>query len=264
MKDLITEGRDIQELFKRKFLNEDEQEDIKAILQYSYADFVRELDYNIEDPKFVNAIKSLAKMLPVKLNPIAPDVVNLKPTQNEIVLNSTLKYPMKDPIRIKEFLDGGIVAVAGRTIVTGGGGKFIIDGHHRWSQLFCINPYAKIKSIDLPIKDPISALKATQLGIAADVGDVPSALGGGVNLLKINETTLKRYVIDNVHDSVVEVFNSAGIGNTPEAIADHIWGNVMLLQINNAPIKNAPSRDIMPQTGVTRDFANKTPDVTKI
>jgi hypothetical protein len=246
-------------------LKEDEADDkLKSLLRKDYNTFVKELGDNIKDPKFISAIQTLSEKLPIQAKQIQPVVSMLKPTQNEIVLDKSLSYPLQDPMTVKSYLSGGVVAVAGKSIVTAGGGKFVIDGHHRWSQVYCINPDAKIKALDLPITDPIKALKATQIGIAAQIKKVPKSTGGGVNLFTINEVSLKKYVVDTITDQVVQVFKLLGKGDTPDAIADYIWDNVQLLKKNSKPVQGAPKRDLMPQTDDAPKFTDTTPRTDKM
>lgn len=247
-------------------INEDEaQEELKTILKKDYPAFVKELGDNIKDPKFVDAIKSLSDKAPVKTSAMTPVCTDLQPTQNEVVMDKSLAYPLKDAASAEANLKGGVVAPGGRSIVTGGGGKFVIDGHHRWSQVFCINPEAKMKAIDLTdIKKPLEALKATQIGIAAQTGAVPTAAGGGVNLFTVGEGELKKYVIENIQDPVVEVFKKYGKGDTKEAIADFIWGNVQILKKESPPVSGAPQRDVMPQTDDAPQWVDNTFNVEKI
>jgi hypothetical protein len=247
-------------------INEDEaQEELKSLLKKDYPTFVKELGDNIKDPKFVAAIKSLSSDMPVNTTAITPVCTDLQPTQNEVVMDKSLSYPLKDAASAEACLKGGIVAPAGRSIVTGGGGKFVIDGHHRWSQVFCLNPDAKMKAIDLTdIKKPLEALKATQIGIAAQTGTVPTAAGGGVNLFQVGESELKKYVIDNIAEPVIEVFKKYEKGDTPEAIADYIWGNVETLKKTSPPVSGAPKRDVMPQTDDAPEWVDNTFNVEKL
>ncbi len=249
----------------RKRINEDAEGDLKNILKKDYGTFVKELGDNIKDPKFLDAIKSLTDSAPVKTSGMSPAVTDLQPTQNEVVMDKSLSYPLKDPASAEQYLKGGVVVVAGQSIVTGGGGKFVIDGHHRWSQVYCINPDAKIKALDLTdIKKPIEALKATQIGIAAQTGEVPTAAGGGVNLFACGEGELKKYVIDNIKEPVIEVFKKYGKGDTPEQIADYIWGNVEELRKSSPPVAGAPARDVMPQTDDAPQWVDNTFNVEKL
>ena len=247
-------------------LKEDNAKDeLKKILKKDYVSFVKELGDNINDPKFLDAIKSLSSDMPVNTAVISPVCTDLQPTQNEVVMDKSLSYPLKDAASADACFKGGVVSPAGKSIVTGGGGKFVIDGHHRWSQVFCINPDAKIKAVDLPdIKKPIEALKATQIGIAAQTGKVPTAAGGGVNLFTVGEGELKKYVIDNIKEPVVEVFKKYDKGDTPEAIAEYIWGNVQILKKQSPPVAGAPKRDVMPQTDDAPAWADNTFNVEKL
>ena len=247
-------------------LNEEGAEDeLKSILKKDYTTFVKELGDNIKDSKFLDAIKSLTSSSPIKTSAMSAAVTDLQPTQNEVVMDKSLSYPLKDPASAEQYLKGGVVAVAGKSIVTGGGGKFVIDGHHRWSQLYCINPDAKIKALDLTdIKKPIEALKATQIGIAAQTGNVPTSAGGGINLFACGESELKKYVTDNIKEPVVEVFKKYGKGDTPEEIADYIWDNVQELRKSSPPVAGAPTRDVMPQTDDAPQWADNTFNVEKL
>jgi len=250
---------------KLKLREAEAEDELKSILKKDYVSFVKELGDNIKDPKFLDAIKSLSSDMPVKTSGMSPVCTDLQPTQNEVVMDKSLSYPLKDPASAEMYLKGGVVAPAGKSIVTGGGGKFVIDGHHRWSQVFCINPGAKIKAIDLTdIKKPLEALKATQIGIAAQTGTVPTAAGGGVNLFTVGEGELKKYVIDNITEPVVEVFKKYDKGDTPEAISEYIWGNVQTLKKQSPPVAGAPKRDVMPQTDDAPQWVDNTFNVEKL
>lgn len=250
---------------KLKLNEEGAEDELKTILKKDYGTFVKELGDNINDPKFLEAIKSLSDSAPIKTSGMSPAVTDLQPTQNEVVMDKSLSYPLKDPASAELYLKGGVVAPAGKSIITGGGGKFVIDGHHRWSQVYCINPDAKIKALDLTdIKQPIEALKATQIGIAAQTGAVPTSAGGGVNLFSCGENDLKKYVTDNIKEPVVEVFKKYEKGDTPEEIADYIWGNVQELRKSSPPVAGAPTRDVMPQTDDAPQWADNTFNVEKL
>jgi hypothetical protein len=246
-------------------IKEDENQDLKNLLKMDYSLFVKELGDNIKDPKFINAIKSLSNKYPLNFQTVSPKVGDLKPTQNEIDVDKSLKFPLTNPQSAEVCLKGGVIAVAGKRIITGGGGKFIIDGHHRWSQVCALNPEAKIAAIDLSdIKDPMKALKATQLGIAADLGKVPTAKVEGNNLLKMGKDALIKYVTKTITPEVLEVFKKAGKGDTPEAVGQFIWTNVEKMQQDNQPVPGAPERGIMPQTDDATKWQDLAPNVNDI
>jgi len=254
----------LREAEEDKSTSEAEKE-LKDILKLNYSSFVKELGDNINDPKFRQAIKTAANKHPIgEPSKISPKVTNLKPTQNEIDVDKSLKFPLTNASSAASCLKGGNVSIAGKSIVTGGGGKFIIDGHHRWSQLYCVNPDASITAIDIDITNPMDGLKATQLGIAADIGKVPTAKVEGRNLLKIGEKDLKDYVIKTITPEVLEVFKKAGKGDSAEAVSEFIWKNVQQIQQDNQPVPGAPERGIMPQTDDATKWTDDAPKVDAI
>lgn len=243
-------------LYKKIYglLNEEVESDysaeIKKLLKASYPQFVKQLGDNVNDPKFLNALRDvLSRASKIKLSPKTPSVKGLTPTQNEIAADKSLLRPLTDAGTASSFLKGGTLSPGG-PIITSGGGKYIIDGHHRWSQVYVINPNAKIQALDISnLADPVDALKATQIGIAVDIGRVPSGKAGGVDLLKTGESQVKKYVIDNITGPVLEVFKKLKKGNTKEEVAEYIWNNISEMRSGSSPISGAPERDIMPQTG---------------
>ena len=246
-------------------IKEDENQDLKNLLKMDYSLFVKELGDNIKDPKFINAIKSLSDKHPINFRTVAPVVGNLKPTQNEIDVDKSLKFPLTSPESARICLKGGLIAVAGKRIITAGEGKYIIDGHHRWSQVCALNPSAKIAAIDLSdVKDPMKALKATQLGIAADLGKVPTANVQGTNLLKMSKDALISYVEKTITPDVIEVFKNAGKGDNAKSIGEFIWTNIEKMQKDNQPVPGAPKRDIMPQTDDATKWQDLAPDLSKV
>ena len=232
------------------------QERLAKILGDEYPTFVEELGENIKDPKFLAVLKAGDKLIDkisFKHN-ISYPCSQLIPTQNEIDVEKSLSYPLKiDPygnnaggIGIIQYLQGGVFAPGG-PIVTAGG-KYIVDGHHRWSQLYLINPNAEIKALNLNIADPIKALKVTQLAIASIISMVPASLVEGKNLITMQEADFRKWIMENITQDAVDAFKQGGIDGI-EAIITHIWKNAQQMKQYNAPIENAPNRGLMPQTG---------------
>jgi hypothetical protein len=241
-------------LIKEKEKKEDKYDiQLKQMLDENYTNFVKKLRDAIKDPNFIGAIKKLKDKNKIYTFDIISVVKDLQPTQNEIDIKKSLYYPLFDEKISDIYLKGGIIS-PNRKIVTGGDGKFIIDGHHMWCQIYIINPYTKIKTLDINIKDPVRALKETQLIIVSDIGNIPMSKINGINLLKIDEKTLKDYVITNIKNKVIEVFKKYNKGNNREEIANYIWKNVEKLQYSNQPIENASERNIMPQTNNSSIF----------
>ena len=105
----------------------------------------------------------------------ATPVANLHPTQNEIGFSNSLKKPVGNFKNCLPNMIAGNSVELGIPIITCNG-KLIIDGHHRWSQVACVNPDATMKCLDLQIRvgtdgidfqDAADVLKVTQALLAA-------------------------------------------------------------------------------------------------
>lgn len=218
----------------------------------------------------------------IQITALPVNVNTMIPSQNEIDLNKSLKFPLTDPTTLALYFAGGIITppggVGGSTstsVLTSDGGRYIVDGHHRWSSIFVINPNAQVTAIDINyVPDSQTALKETQLAIAAANGTIPSAVATGPNLLTIGQgafyTAVQGYIIgtyDNgdliAQQNEVEVGDifktNLGLKATPgldersqlvaylPSIQAYLWQNVQQMQAYNQPIVGAPPREVMPQ-----------------
>lgn len=238
----------------------------KSMFAGSFAEFVGVLKLNFLNPSFVASIENGTNdgQLTDEVTPSTAsvfDVRRLRPTQNEIVMQNSLSVPLTNAATANQYLDGGVISVAGQNVLTGDDGIYIIDGHHRWSQIFIFNPgrlnSVSITATDLPtINDPFLALEATHLGIVSATGTSPSSAGGGDNLYTVDFATFADYVTNTVTVPVLSVFAAHGIGTMGSnltAVINYLWENVLLLREDNQPITGsaAPSRILMPQTDST-------------
>ena len=245
-------------------LREDETTDTlkDTLTTGSYEAFVAQLGDAVKDSK-VKAVLAAGEEdgVPadekITLTDGDLDVTALRPTQNEIALDKSLTYPLTDVKSAEACLKGGTVAIAGKRIITAEG-SYIVDGHHRWSQLYAMNKNAKIAVTDMvsrDLKNPLDFLKITQVAIAADLGKVPTQTAkGSINLITISEDQLKKFVIDTITDPVLEVFKKYNKATTKEEAADYIWTNVQSMQKTSKPVAGAPKRDFMPQTDDAKNW----------
>ena len=221
---------------------------LKQIFKQNYSGFVSALGKFASDPKFRQFIKDTDETKS-SVQMTAIPVKNLSPTQNEIDVDGSLAFPLTKPDAAAFALKGGSVKIKAPIIAFNG--KFIVDGHHRWSQLYAMNQDAKIIAYNFTnpdIKNPLDALKLTQVAIvAAGASKIPSATVKGKNLLQMGESELKEYVIGKVTDPVVDVFKKMKKLETKEAIADYIWKNASSMQKTSQPVAGAPGRGVMPQ-----------------
>ena len=217
---------------------------IDLIQDKDYDETVDFVDEIVKDPK----LKFLLGLgfggdfsnLKLKLKKTNIPAKRLIPTQNEIGTDETLKYLVQGKDIDVCFEKSTIVK---KPIVTFQG-TFIIDGHHRWSQIFVTNPDANIVCIDITGNlSPLSMLKAVQCTIGSNTGKLIRKDIQGKNLYNTTEKELRKYFQDNLSDSVRE--NLLKYYEDPEY---SLVQNVIQLQRNNKPILNAPNRGEMPQT----------------
>jgi len=136
------------------------QNKLQSIFRQEYKSFVAALGGFAKDPKFRAFVKNADEVKStVKL--VSIPVTKLIPTQNEIDVDKSLKFPLTNASAAQYALKGGAVKVAAPIITFNG--KYIIDGHHRWSQLYAVNKDAKIVAYDFTnpnIKNPLDATKS--------------------------------------------------------------------------------------------------------
>tara|TARA_R110001632_G_scaffold176264_1_gene296012 strand:+ start:43 stop:942 length:900 start_codon:yes stop_codon:yes gene_type:complete len=187
-------------------------------------------------------------------------VIDLLPTQNQIGFDQSVMNLLTDEYgSLQSFLDGN--ADVGGPIVTYAG-KYIIDGHHRWSQVFAANPFASMDALDIAEKPGFShtdMLKAVHGAIAADIGKVPAANPKGVNLLKgVDLNLIQSRVMDNfesypavektwMENSPVYAGRKKIELTNPGDVATAIHTNLELM-IKRKFAKGAPGRKDMPQS----------------
>ena len=217
---------------------------IELIQDKDYDETVDFVDEIVKDPK-LKFLLSLGfggdfSNLKLKLKKTNIPAKRLIPTQSEIGTDETLKYLVQGK-DIDVCFDK--TTIVKKPIVTFQG-TFIIDGHHRWSQIFVTNPDANIVCIDITGNlSPLSMLKAVQCTIGSNTGKLIRKDIQGKNLYDTTEKELRKYFKENLSDTVRE--NLLKYYEDPE---DSLVQNVIQLQRNNKPILNAPDRGEMPQT----------------
>ena len=166
-------------------------DELESKKQGDYASFVSYLKNNISDPKLQSLLNSgmfdgVAEDDMVEVQETDLPVSQLQPTQSEIGLADSVAWAASNkPDATAELAAAspGTVADVGGRIITADG-KYIIDGHHRWSQVYIMNPNARIPVYNLITPDsPIPGvtttttgqdyLKMSQLAIGAVDGVIP-------------------------------------------------------------------------------------------
>lgn len=245
--------------------------DLKKIINLSYEDFVKELGDMAGDDKIVAAIragKRDGKISDEKVNftRATIPVRKLHPTQNEIDVDKSLKIQLSGeyPGQLEMILKGDDVLIKAPIIVLNN--KYIIDGHHRWSQVYAMNSDATMAILNMNIdEDPITVLKAVQMAIVAKLKELPTAHVEGHNLLEISESKLKAYVETHTKEDTIKLlYNEKKIEQQHiEDVQDYVWENIKHMQQTSQPIKDAPDRNVMPQTDDAADGAGSWADLLK-
>jgi len=251
-----------------------------------YGDYIKTLNSMLEDDKTkallidgfggdLGDLKLLFKETSIK-------VTALSPTQSEIDIQKSMNYAFAFPENVDNYFKSGPITI--KTPLITFKGEFIIDGHHRWSQVFAFNPNASMNVFDYSSKEinSIQMLKAVQGAIAAvkadknnNNGKLPIEEVHGPNVYKFNKDDIKAYIIKVLNgeelcmkmkdkeiyiedkgadfikhlEKYVDVVKKAeGLKAKVEAAADYIASNFEELKSNHSPVQGAPDRGEMPQT----------------
>lgn len=148
-------------------------------------------------------------------------------------------------------------------------GKYVLDGHHRWSQIMMVNPTGKVQvdNIQGPgLENEEEALKAMQFAIAATADRVVTKPFEGQNLMASNPEEVAQFVMKNVSNEVLKLLAQAGKIEKPDKrlAAKYIAGNLPVIK----KAKGKFSREkVMPQagdSGVSQDKVNKALSTGKV
>lgn len=233
------------------------EETVDKLQSSNYEQFVKILDSDGKSQAFLNYLKQHYKLGDDAIgavkaaNPSEAAAVcsSLIPTQENISLSKSLGMITKPGWSI-DIINKPTEAFNTPTVTYAG--KYIIDGHHRWSKAYALNGGdCKIKVLNFPAIEGVSwedMLKAVQLAIiATNPGAKLVNEVGNDNMLALDKETIKKFVIDNICDEVVQALSAKGRGNSREEVAAKIAENVAGMQATSQPVANAKQRAFMPQ-----------------
>jgi hypothetical protein len=278
-----------QQLLEAKgLLTEDFADDAKDIMGKDLAGAVADLKAKAADKDFkagANAGRSDGDDEDEKISSSETSVpaTEMFPTQAEIGFGNSLADLVADKFECIDNAFSNPVKMSskeGKTpILTAdiGGEIAILDGHHRWSLCFMINPEAEMSCDVLKgdFNDAGDALKAMQFAIAAKAGAVKTKNFEGKDLMAVSTEEVEEYVAENIVPSAVEkfakfkpeIFAKAGIKKpnktrdlddtkVKKAIGKYIGESHKLI----LKMKGPNPRNIMPQSGksgTSQDDVNK-------
>jgi len=218
---------------------------IYMITNYKYEKSVEFIDNIVKDPKlrFLLALGYGGQFadLKLKITSIQLPTKKLIPTQSEIDMTNSLKHTLVGKDINTCFYDPVVII---RPIVTFKG-RYVIDGHHRWSQIYITNPDSNLACLDIDGQlSPMDMLKAVQSTIGTNLGYLESRRVKGTSIYDASENVIRNYVKKNISNKTINELKQF----IKEDPIDYLTKNTLTLADKNKPIKNAPERGFMPQT----------------
>lgn len=214
----------------------------------NYQTFVKALNsLNADQKKFF--MQHFGKNTNYKIDPdnstVNIPVANLIGTQEEIdwkkTLSTMFEYGCKSCT--------GSAAKAGPNPILSYKGKYVIDGHHRWSQIYFTDPEASAvcMNFDYEQDSPVDVLKDFQTSILAVTGQIPQGVAG-TNVWEANEADIKKFIEANITDVCINDLTSiVNEVNDKESAIAYLLKNVMQFKAK-AKHLNGIKRVDMPQT----------------
>jgi hypothetical protein len=189
------------------------------------------------------------------------NVATMIPTQNQIDVTKSLRYTLQDPDQLTTYFAGGLIQFS-TPVLTADDGAYIVDGHHRWSGVVLINPYAQMAALDIGyVPTPQDGLKEAQAGVAAVNYYLPSSTADEAgNLYTMSESAFNYYVNQFIQagstpEDVLAVFaknlnysKAIPIDQQYVNIDNYLWSNVLRMRALNPYVPGATTRVVMPQT----------------
>ena len=178
---------------------------------------------------------------------------DLEITQNNISLSKSLSGPLSKDFNWLSAILNSPESAFNDPVITYAG-KYIIDGHHRWSKVYALNgPDASVKAIDFPEISGVSwkdMLKAVQLANLASNPSYPLVNEvGDDNMLSMSEKDIADYVKSVIKDEAIEVYKKfkSDLDST-DKVAGYCGKNGKTMQSTCGGYNGKPPRSVMPQT----------------
>lgn len=233
---------------------------ISMIKERSYEDSIDIINDIVKDNKlkFILSLGFGGKFSDLKVK-ITRKIINansLLPTQAEIDFDKSISHFSPEHVEIAFSDSVQIIS----PIVTFKG-TYIIDGHHRWSEMYALNKNAKMECIDIDCDiSPINLLKTLQCTIGTNLGKLVSRKVKGKNLFDMTLTQIETKIKSTISSDLYYALSLHY--QDPER---SIINNLIDLKLGNVPLQNAPNRGYMPQ--ITEDpklFSDLNKGVTEL
>jgi len=246
--------------------NADRKKQLESMLRdKDYKDYVDTLNKMLDDPKakalLIDGFGGKLGDTKLTFEKIKLKVRNLDPTQSEIDVTKSINFPLKKPENIDNYYSTGPndVMIVGMPLITFRR-NFVIDGHHRWSQVYAFNPEAEMVCFnydgDIASGEMLRAVQGAIAAVKADEtnkndGKLPSEKVDGQNLYdkQWDKEAIIEYVKKTAVSSVIDTLKKYHKElDDMDKVAEYVANNLMRLKRINVPIPGAPNRGDMPQT----------------
>ena len=253
----------IEAVFEAKQSSTSNSERLKQLEKWlkdkKYPDYVKTLNNMLQDPKskvlLEDGFGGELGDINFDFQPKLIRAASLIPTQAEIDVEKSLKHPLTKPENIKKDFSNKIV-VNDTPIVTFRG-NYVIDGHHRWSEVAMLNPDGKMLCFDYDAEiSPVQMLKAVQGAIAAVLAqrdekeELPQSNIKSQNIYD-NEWSaekISKWISDTITDECVEeLMKYYPKMHSKDDVVKTLSDNVVSFKVNNPPVAQAQHRGDMPQ-----------------
>lgn len=211
----------------------------------------------------------------VTVKPAVVTCRNLTATQAEIGFGNSLADQVQnkfDSTKTALGLNGTPIVMSsasGPVPILVYNGKFILDGHHRWSQIMMVNPDGKVKIDNVTgpaIDNEEEALKVMQFAIAATADKVVTKPFKGENLMQASPEQVYNFVLKNVTDEVLQLLVQAKKIAKPDKTlaAKYIAGNLPVIKKSAGRFSREKSMPQAGDSGVSQDAVNQALGTGKI
>jgi hypothetical protein len=253
----------IETVFEAKQSSTSNAERLKQLEKWlkdkKYPDYVKTLNKMLQDPKskvlLEDGFGGELGDINFDFQPKLIRAASLIPTQAEIDVEKSLKHPLTKPENIKKDFANKIV-VNDTPIVTFRG-NYVIDGHHRWSEVAMLNPDGKMLCFDYDAEiSPVQMLKAVQGAIAAvlskrdDSEELPQSNIKSQNIYdnEWSEEKISKWISDTITDECAEeLMKYYPKMHSKDNVVKTLSDNVVSFKVNNPPVAQAQHRGDMPQ-----------------
>jgi len=209
------------------------------------------------------------------VEPAVVKAASLKATQAEIGFGNSLADQVQnkyDATKTALGLNGTPIVMSsksGPVPILVYNGKYVLDGHHRWSQIMMVNPAGEVKIDNLTgpaIDNEEEALKTMQFAIAAMADKVVTKPFEGENLMAANEQQVANFVLENITDEVLQLLVQAEKIPKPDKqlAAKYIAGNLSVIKGAAGKFSREKSMPQAGDSGVSQDAVNQALGTGKI